>query len=63
MVDTQASFLTVKYKLHSLSMRWRALLLNAKKRAHLAYDKTLKSVWLDVEAIGGVNICTDQWAA
>ena len=41
-------------------MRWRALLLNAKKRAHLAYDKILKSVWLDVEAIGGVKICTDQ---
>tara|TARA_R110000823_G_scaffold119796_7_gene244041 strand:- start:3732 stop:5252 length:1521 start_codon:yes stop_codon:yes gene_type:complete len=51
MDDIQFSFLTVKYKLHNPSKRRCALLLDAMRRAHLGYDKLLKAVRPDVEAI------------
>jgi len=51
MSDVVTSFLTVKYKLHNPSKRRRAMLLDAMRRAHLGYDKLLKRVREDVEAI------------
>ncbi len=45
------AFLTVKYKIHNPSQRRRALLLDAMRRAHLGYDKLLKAVRSDVEAL------------
>jgi len=47
----QKAFLTVKYKLHNPSQRRRALLLDAMRRAHLGYDKLLKVIRPDVEAL------------
>ena len=43
MPDTILSFLTVKYKLRKPSKRRRAMLLDAMRRAHLGYDKLLKT--------------------
>ena len=46
-------FLTVKFKLHNPSQRRKALLLDAMKRTHLAYDKLLKAIESDVRATIG----------
>ena len=46
MTEKQSAFLTVKYKLHNSSQR---------RRAHLGYDKILKAVRSDVEAIAGMD--------
>ena len=45
------AFLTAKYKFHNPSQRRRALLLDAMRRAHLGYDKLLKVVRPDIEAL------------
>lgn len=55
MTETQSAFLTVKYKLHNPSRRRCALLLDAMRRAHLGYDKILKAVRPDVEAIAAMK--------
>ena len=55
MVEKQSAFLTVKYKLHNPSQRRRAMLLDAMRRAHLGYDKILKAVRPDVDAIAGMD--------
>ena len=55
MAEKQSAFLTVKYKLHNSSQRRRAMLLDAMRRAHLGYDKILKAVRSDVEAIVGMD--------
>ncbi len=63
MPEVQSAFLTVKYKLHNPSQRRRALLLDAMRRAHLGYDKILKAVRSDVEAIAGIEVRKDRWEA
>lgn len=63
MDDMLSAFLTVKYKLHNPSQRRRSLLLDAMRRAHLGYDKLLKTVREDVEAIVGVNARQERFDA
>ena len=50
MAEKQSAFLTVKYKLHNSSQHRRTM-----RRAHLVYDKILKAVRSDVEAIVGMD--------
>ncbi len=61
MVETQSAFLTVKFKLHNPSQRRRAMLLDAMRRAHLGYDKILKAIRSDVEAIAGMEERKDRF--
>lgn len=55
MAKTQKAFLTVKYKLHNPSARRRAMLLDAMRRAHLGYDKILKAVQPELEALAAAK--------
>lgn len=63
MTDLQSAFLTAKFKLHNPSQRRRALLLDAMRRAHLGYDKLLKKIRPDVEAMVGITERKDFWEA
>ena len=63
MPDTVSSFLTVKYKLHNPSRRRRALMLDAMRRAHLGYDKLLKAVREDIEAMVSIKERPERWDA
>jgi len=63
MVDTVSTFLTVKYKLYNPSQRRRAMLLDAMRRAHLGYDKLLRTVRADVEAIVDMEEKQERWDA
>lgn len=52
---TVDQFLTVKFKLHNPSQRKRVVMDYAMRQAHLAFDKVLRTVRDDVEAIVAIS--------